>query len=79
MSSIETTLLLKAQFKMDKKSLSLADTRSRRTGCRDCSFQPAPLISYASSGKLYAVLMIVLVAMLSVLMVSTLRFSSFKR
>ena len=42
-------------------------------------FAPTPLIAYGlERAQLYSVLMIVLIAVLSVLMVSTLRFSSFK-
>ena len=42
-------------------------------------FAPTPLIAYGlERAQLYSVLMIVLIAILSVLMVSTLRFSSFK-
>ncbi|HXM34092.1 MAG TPA: phosphatidylcholine/phosphatidylserine synthase [Pyrinomonadaceae bacterium] len=42
-------------------------------------FRPAPLISYGfEKAELYSLLMIVLIGTLSILMVSTLRFSSFK-
>jgi CDP-diacylglycerol--serine O-phosphatidyltransferase len=42
-------------------------------------FAPTPLISYGiERAQLYSILMIILIAVLSVLMVSTLRFSSFK-
>jgi CDP-diacylglycerol--serine O-phosphatidyltransferase len=73
-------VLAEGAIKMDKKSfVGLPIPVAGGLVAAIVHFNPAPLISYGiERARLYAVLMIVLVALLSVLMVSTLRFSSFK-
>src|SRR6185295_8429138 len=73
-------ILAEGTIKMDKKSfVGLPIPVAGGLIAAIVHFTPAPLISYGiERAQLYAVLMIVLVALLSLLMVSTLRFSSFK-
>ena len=73
-------ILAEGTIKMDKKSfVGLPIPVAGGLVAAIVHFSPAPLISHGPErAQLYAVLMIVLVALLSLLMVSTLRFSSFK-
>jgi CDP-diacylglycerol---serine O-phosphatidyltransferase len=71
-------ILAEGTIKMDKKSfVGLPIPVAGGLVAAIVHFSPAPLITH-DRAQLYAVLMIILVALLSVLMVSTLRFSSFK-
>src|ERR1700716_1713461 len=71
-------ILAEGTIKMDKKSF--VGLPIPVAGCLIAAlvhFAPTPLIAYGlERAQLYSVLMIVLIALLSVLMVSTLRFSS---
>jgi CDP-diacylglycerol--serine O-phosphatidyltransferase len=73
-------ILAEGTIKVDKKSfVGLPIPVAGGLVAALVHFAPTPLTSYgAEKAQLYSILMIVLIAALSVLMVSTLRFSSFK-
>lgn len=71
-------ILAEGTIKMDKKSfVGLPIPVAGGLVAALVHFAPTPLVTYARS-QLYSLLMIILMGVLSVLMVSTLRFSSFK-
>ena len=73
-------ILAEGTIKVDKKSfVGLPIPVAGGLIAAIIHFSPLPLVSYgADRGRLYSVLLMLLVGFLSVLMVSTLRFSSFK-
>jgi CDP-diacylglycerol--serine O-phosphatidyltransferase len=71
-------ILAEGTIKMDKKSfVGLPIPVAGGLVAALVHFAPTPLVTYARA-ELYSLLMIILMGVLSVLMVSTLRFSSFK-
>lgn len=73
-------ILAEGLVKMDKKSfVGLPIPVAGGLVAAIVHFAPAPLISYGvERAELYSMLLIALIALLSIMMVSTLRFSSFK-
>jgi CDP-diacylglycerol---serine O-phosphatidyltransferase len=73
-------ILAEGTIKVDKKSfVGLPIPVAGGLIAAIIHFSPAPLLSYGPErARIYAVFLIVLVGFLSVMMVSTLRFSSFK-
>jgi CDP-diacylglycerol--serine O-phosphatidyltransferase len=72
-------ILSEGSIKVDKKSfVGLPIPVAGGLVASLVHFAPAPLVSFPERAELYSLLMIVLIGVLSILMVSTLRFSSFK-
>ena len=72
-------ILAEGLIKMDKKSfVGLPIPVAGGLVAAIVHFAPAPLISYVARAELYSILLIGLIVILSIMMVSTLRFSSFK-
>jgi CDP-diacylglycerol---serine O-phosphatidyltransferase len=72
-------ILAEGTIKVDKKSfVGLPIPVAGGLVAAIVHFAPMPLKSYGERAQLYSILMIVLLGLLSILMVSTLRFSSFK-